>query len=270
MSMLSTKLQLGLCWLRSLARSASTGPASKVDLSSLIPSYIVKVRFNAISVERTQIVILKNGLACTGALILGILTAGAAEAAPISQTFSSTLSSTSQVLQENFTINITSNVTVFTTSYGGGTNLDGTTASAGGFQPNITLYTSGGDFVMNQAVNSPTAKTDATTGLALDGYLFDASLAPGSYIVTLTNWLLQQRPTATNLSDGFINYGGATFTDVNGNLRSGAYALNLSASSSSAVPEPASIWLLVSGLALAGATAWRRSRTSAESGVSIR
>lgn len=214
--------------------------------------------------------VLKNGLACTGVLILGILTASAIQAAPISQTFSGTLSSTSQVLQEDFTINAMSAVTIFTNSYGGGTNLDGTTTSAGGFQPNITLYTSGGNFVMNQAVISPVAKIDASTGLALDGYLFDASLAPGSYIVTLTNWLLQQPPTATNLSDGFINYGGSTFTDVNSNTRNGSYALNLSASSSSSVPEPASIWLLVSGLALAGVTAWRRSRMTSESGVSTR
>ena len=163
-----------------------------------------------------------------------------------------------------------SDVTIFTTSYGGGTNLDGTTASAGGFQPNITLYTSGGDFVMNQAVSSPSAKTDSSTGLALDGYLTDAGLAPGSYIVTLTNWLEQQPPTATNLSDGFVNYGGSTFTDVNGNLRTASYALNLSTSGTSPVPEPASIWLLVSGLALAGAVAQRRFRTLLEPGTSTR
>jgi len=214
--------------------------------------------------------VFKNGLACTGALILGLLTAGATQAAPISQTFSGTLSSTTQVLQEDFTINAMSNVTIFTTSYGGGTNLDGTMASAGGFQPNITLYTSGGDFVMNQAVSSPIAKTDAATGLALDGYLTDSGLAPGSYIVTLTNWLLQQPPTATNLSDGFINYGGTTFADVNGNPRTGSYALNLSTSGASPVPEPASVWLLVSGLVLAGAAARRRSRTVSEQGVSTR
>ncbi len=214
--------------------------------------------------------VLKNGLACTGALILGILAATSSQAAPISQTFSGTLSSTSQVLQEDFTTSAVSNLTIFTTSYGGGTNLDGTTASAGGFQPNITLYTSGGDFVTNQAVSSPIAMTDSSTGLALDGYLTDTGLAPGSYIVTLTNWLTQQPPTATNLSDGFVNYGGSAFTDVNGNLRSSSYALNLSTSGTSSVPEPASIWLLVSGLALAGAVAWRRSPTLLAPGVSTK
>ncbi len=214
--------------------------------------------------------VFKNGSACTGALILGILAANVTQAAPVSQTFAGTLSSTSQVLQEDFTTSAVSNVTIFTTSYGGGANLDGTTAGAGGFQPNITLYTSGGDFVMNQAVSSPIAKTDSSTGLALDGYLTDAGLAPGSYIVTLTNWLYQQPPTATNLSDGFVNYGGSTFTDVNGNLRTASYALNLSTSGTSPVPEPGSIWLLVSGLALAGVVAWRRSRTFFEPGVSTR
>ncbi|MDQ2843867.1 MAG: PEP-CTERM sorting domain-containing protein [Acidobacteriota bacterium] len=212
----------------------------------------------------------KNSLACTGTLILGFLTAGATQAAQISQTFLGTLSSTSQILQEDFSIDAISNITIFTTSYGGGPNQDGTMASAGGFQPNITLYTSSGNFVTNQAVSSPIAKADALTGLALDGYLTDNGLAPGSYIATLTNWLEQQPPTATNLSDGFINYGGSTFADVNGNLRSASYALNLSTSSTSPVPEPASTWLLVSGLALAGAVAWRRSRTLLEPGISKR
>lgn len=206
---------------------------------------------------------IKNGLAGAGALILGILTAGAIQAAPISQTFSGTLTSTSQVLQQSFTIDSTSSVTIFTTQYGGGTNLDGTMTSAGGFQPNLTLYTSGGDYLASHEVTSPIANTDASTGLALDGYLTETGLAPGSYIVTLTNWLEQQPPTAENLSDGFINYGGSTFTDVQGNPRSASYALNLSASGgTSPVPEPASIWLLFSGLALAGTVAWRQSRTS--------
>ena len=215
--------------------------------------------------------ILKNGLPCAGILLLGMLTAGAMQAAPISQTFSGTLSSTTQVLQEDFTINSMSDVTIFTNSYGGGTNLDGTMASAGGFQPNITLYTSGGDYVASQAVSSSMAKTDASTGLALDGYLSETGLASGSYIITLTNYLEQQPPTATNLSDGFVNYGGSTFTDVNGNLRTGAYALNLSASGGvSSTPEPASIWLVVSALAFAGLVGLRRSRTFAEPGVSQR
>ena len=204
---------------------------------------------------------LKNSLACTGALILGVLTVSATQAAPISQTFSGALGSTSQVVQEDFTISATSNVTAFTTSYGGGTNLDGTVATPGGFQPNITLYTSTGDFVTSQAVSSPLAKTDMSTGLALDGYLADTGLAPGSYIVTLTNWLEQQPPTATNLSDGFVNYGGSTFTDVNGNTRDASYALNLSTSGASTVPEPASIWLLVSGLVLAGAASLKKRTT---------
>jgi hypothetical protein len=173
-----------------------------------------------------------------------------------------TLTDEAQVIEEAFTVTSASTLTVFTTAYGGGTNLDGTMAAAGGFQPMITLYDSAGNYVMGEAVTSPVASTDSKTGLALDAYLKDSNLAAGVYIITLTDIFNQQPATATNLSDGFAGPGGTNFTDVQGNVRNGNYALNLSvASSGTATPEPATLWLILPSLA--GAVFFLRRRPAA-------
>lgn len=170
-----------------------------------------------------------------------------------SATTAGTLPNQAQVLEAAFSLGSASSLTMYTTSYGGGKNLDGTTASAGGFQTMITLYNSAGKYVMGEQVTSPIATKDPKTGLALDAYLFDTNLAAGSYIAVLTDWLNQQPPTATNLSDGFVDLGsgGSTFVDEQFNSRSATYVLNLSVSGNAAVPEPGTIWLMIPALAAA-------------------
>lgn len=158
-----------------------------------------------------------------------------------------------QVLEETFNLTSPSTLTAFTTSYGGGTNLNGSTAGAGGFEPMLSLFSSAGNFIAGEAVTSPVAHVDPATGLALDSYLKDSNLAAGSYILVLTDWLNQQPPTATSLSDGFIDLGSGnnTFVDEQFNSRTAAYVLNISATSTTAAPEPATIWLVM--LPLGGA-----------------
>jgi hypothetical protein len=170
-----------------------------------------------------------------------------------SATNSGTFSNQAEVLEATFSLSSASSLTMYTTSYGGGKNLDGTTASAGGFQTMLTLYNSAGKYVMGEQVTSPIATKDPATGLALDAYLFDANLPAGSYIAVLTDWLNQQPPTATNLSDGFVDLGsgGSTFVDEQFNSRRATYALNLSAGSSAAAPEPATFWLVIPAAAVA-------------------
>jgi hypothetical protein len=78
----------------------------------------------------------------------------------------------------------------------------------------------------------------------------------GMYTLAVTDFLLNQSITATNLSDGFTaNFGsGTTFTDANGNVRTGNYALTVSITPA---PEPASAFLAL--LALPVLT-WSRKR----------
>lgn len=151
-------------------------------------------------------------------------------------TISGSLPNQDTVLELTLTLPSAANLTASTTSY-----------ATGGFQPNITLFNSSGIAIANQwATPPPGAVADPATGLTVDSYLVADDLAAGSYVLALTDWALGQSPTAANLSDGFAsNLGnGATFVDIDGNTRTGAYDLHLATSSVSSVPEPASVLLL--------------------------
>ena len=180
----------------------------------------------------------------TSLILLGSAT-NALQADSFTRTYTGSLASSSTVIQETFSLTSASSLFVTTTSYGGGTNLDQSVANAGGFEPSVTLYTSSGNYLASQQISSPVAKTDSLTGLAADSYLLRSNLAAGTYILTLTNWLEQQPPTATNLSDGFTNYGNATLYDAGLNTRNANYALNVSVTpGAAAVPEPGTIGLM--------------------------
>jgi hypothetical protein len=193
---------------------------------------------------------IKNKLTMTAAaLVAGLVSLQQAGAATVSTnlgtlsgnvTTSGTFADQGDVFEAMFSLSSSSNLTLFTTSYAGG-----------GFEPQITLYTSAGNFVASEAVTSPVATVDPSTGLAADAYLFDGAAAPGAYIAVVTDFLNQQPASATNLSDGFMNIGvgGNNFFDEQGNPRNANYSLNLSTASASSVPEPATLWLSVPILA---------------------
>jgi hypothetical protein len=154
-------------------------------------------------------------------------------------------------LAESFDLLEASDVTIYTTSYG-----------MGGFQPNLTLFDGTGMYVATGGISgtSPIAIADPSTGLAFDSYLKVTNLGAGRYTIALTDFLLNQSITATNLSDGFTsNFGsGVGFTDVMGNTRSANYSLVIETSSvAPEVPEPAT-GLLVAPLLVAAA--WYRKR----------
>jgi hypothetical protein len=167
-------------------------------------------------------------------------------------TTSGTFTDQAEVLETTFTLSSATSLLLYTDSYAGG-----------GFEPQITLYTGAGNFVASEAVTSPVASVDPSTGLAADAFLFDSNIAPGAYISVLTDFLNQQSPNATNLSDGFTDFGagGNNFVDEQGNPRNANYSLTLSTTT---VPEPATLWLsipiLAFGLAQFRKTAPLRSR----------
>ncbi len=192
------------------------------------------------------------------ASVIGVLSVTSANAASVTTinlgtisapvTSTGTLPNQGQVLEASFTITSTSRLSMFTDSYGGGTSVNGSTQAPGGFMPSMVLFNAAGNYVAGETF--PFGNTDPVTGLKGDASITVASLSAGSYIVALSDWQVQQPPTATNLSDGFINYGsGTSFIDVQGNLRTGSYALNVSATpSASTTPEPATVWLVLPAL----------------------
>ena len=175
------------------------------------------------------------------------------------------------VVDVEFTLTTASAVTIYTTSYGGGTNLNGTVTPAGGFQPNITLFNSAGFDIANQSPSfSPIANPDPTNGWKGDGYMQDTDVAAGTYYITLTDWQNQMSITSTGLNTSAAAYtqfsgpGGTSFTDVQGNTRTGNYALDIEATplAPTAAPEPATFALMLPALA-AAALCWRRRQNQA-------
>ncbi|MGC2662127.1 MAG: DVUA0089 family protein [Bryobacteraceae bacterium] len=168
---------------------------------------------------------------------------------------------------EEFTLASTSDVTLFTTSYGGGTNLDGSTTSAGGFQPNLAIFdTTGLAVAFQTGMASPIGNTDPATGLNLDAYVTD--MAAGTYYAILSDINNQLSASFSGFGNTapsdfytlFSGPGGTSFTDVQGNTRDGNYALNLEATSlTSAAPEPATLWLVIP--AVLGVALLRRRRS---------
>jgi hypothetical protein len=150
-----------------------------------------------------------------------------------------TLPSQDTALLEMFTLPSSSDVTVTSTSY-----------ASGGFEPNLLLYGSTGNFI-NAGI--PFGQPDPNTGIIGDMRLTASGLPAGMYTLAVTDFLLNQSVTATNLSDGFtVNFGsGTTFIDSNGNSRSGNFALTINtAGAGGEVPEPATLWLAAPFLAV--------------------
>jgi hypothetical protein len=112
--------------------------------------------------------------------------------------------------------------------------------------------------VANQSPSfSPIANPDPSNGWKGDGYLQDTAASAGTYYVTLTDWQNQMSVTSTglNLSTAaytqFTGPGGTSFQDVQGNTRTGNYALDISAMplTSSSAPEPGTFLLMIPALA---------------------
>jgi len=197
-------------------------------------------------------------------LLSGLMTT-ALLAAPISETFTGALDSEANtpgsVIVEPLVVTATSSVTLFTTSYGGGMNLNGTTTPAGGFQPNVTLFSSTGFALAYE--NGQYSPLNGTW----DAYVTDTNLAAGSYFVIMTDQNNQVSASFTGFGGLapsqfytlFTGPGGNSYPDVDGNPRDANYALNIQASPlASGAPEPATFWLVIP--ALAGAAFFMRKR----------
>ena len=192
-----------------------------------------------------------------GFVVTAALGAQAANALTVTQTGS--FSSDNQVVQYDFSLTAASPVTLYTTSYAGGVNADGTTTTGGGFVPDLTLFNGNGSVIASDGATGTARgnlKADPSTGLYNDAFT-SANLAAGSYILTLSEF---PNVAVGNLSDGFL-FSSATATGdtcgVSGGKfletdlapcvqRTGNYAFNVNTT-----PEPATLWLVLPALGVA-------------------
>jgi PEP-CTERM motif len=165
------------------------------------------------------------------------------------------------------------NVTLQTYGFGGGTNAAGTVIPSGGFDPFVGLFSGTGpaavfingdsDILTNYTPGCPPAGTVTIGSMANqcgDVRLELTGLAAGMYTVLLSD--SEYVPNAVfevagTLGDGFTDFTGGVFqTCVDANTcipqpDTANWALDITESSGSAVPEPGALGLAGLGLALA-------------------
>lgn len=188
------------------------------------------------------------------ALSIALSAISAAQASAATVSYSGTLATDDQVQMYSYTLNQNATVVFSTDSYGGGVT-DGSTVAAGGFVPVLTLFDSSGVVIGNNGGSgmcSGSMLTDPTTGLCDDAYL-QQSLAAGTYTLALTEFF--NEPNGPNLSDGFSEQGQGNFTGPNCNASGAFYQtdvapcvqrtgnFSLSIASTTATPEPSTLWL---------------------------
>lgn len=193
-------------------------------------------------------------------VLLSVLTARATRADDFSA--SGTFVADNQAARFAFTVSDpAAPVTLRTFGYGGGTNSNGASINAGGFDPVLSLF--GSDFQVIGYHDDGTAGTvpsDPSTGIAADA-AWQLSLPSGSYFVALSQY--DNFAAGPSMSDGFLysdpnftsQYGtsGSRFLDSSGNQRNGAWAFDITgAVNAAAVPEPGTVTVLLAGMALYG------------------
>ncbi len=186
-------------------------------------------------------------------------------------TKSGMLSNDNSVVDFSISTTTTQTYTFFTTSYAGGTNADGTTTMAGGFDPVLTLFTAPapGTFVPNAVGGGSNSCTgvnaDPGTGSCEDAF-FTRTLAPGNYILALSEFPNYSNGTLNDFNpDNASAIAGSCststpFVDANTcSQRTADYTVNYtSAAVSTVTPEPPSALLVF--LPLAGIVVLNRRR----------
>jgi hypothetical protein len=151
------------------------------------------------------------------------------------------------VFEAGFTLAGVSEVILQSWSYGGGTNMMGTTIAPLGFQPDIAVFSSNPVTVFDSGViNLPACPPGNTDDLGACGDArLDLILGAGTYTFSVTT--LGNFPTSNDPSGSF-NGMGEFGTNGDAQLLDDHFAVDLTVTPQSAVPEPGAGFMLGSGL----------------------
>jgi len=112
---------------------------------------------------------------------------------------------------DSFTVTSTTIMTAVSYSYGGGTSRGGHAVAAGGLEPYLSLFDSGGNFLASTyfGITCPDG-ANPYDGHCYDVALLGGTLSAGTYYIALTaysNMSFAENYGVGNLSDGFTGIG---------------------------------------------------------------
>jgi hypothetical protein len=152
---------------------------------------------------------------------------------------------------KTFSIASPSTMFAITFSYGGGTNGANQVIPQGGFEPYLSLFDAGGNFLAStfSGITCPAgAHANTVSNSCFDVQLDGGTLGAGSYQIAISafeNMSLAENNGAGTLADGFTGLGNLAPSGENLN-----YAFDVVLNSTSPVPEPGSGTLLLTALGL--------------------
>lgn len=230
----------------------------------------------------------KAGTSLTLLAALGALSATSAHAAGFTPiVVNGNFNRDDNVSFTSFSLSSAQTLDFYTTSYGGGTNADGTTTAAGGFDPILTLFNgtgneiAGNDDPANLTSHfGPAVNTDPTTASAYDSS-FSETLGPGQYFLAVSEYNNFagskgfNSDASPNGSGGTLfNYAqagrgnftgprfgtpGQSFIDANGDQRTANFTYNIAAAPVPEASTTVSLGLMLAlGLGGMALTARRR------------
>ncbi|HEU0123779.1 MAG TPA: DVUA0089 family protein, partial [Bryobacteraceae bacterium] len=172
----------------------------------------------------------------TPSRLRSIVLIGAASVSAVAADFSfrGTFQNDDERAQFTFTLTREARVAIRSLSYGGGTNAEGTSVAAGGFDATVSVFDKNGLLVAtNRDGGCGVVGQDAASLACWDAYL-NPTLPSGSYQVVLTQ--ADNMPKGPFMSDGFVFDGtgnfttggtGTGFTDLFANKRTNVYAVDI-------------------------------------------